>query len=212
MKQKYLGGCQCGKVQFEVELELGEVISCNCSRCQRLGTLMAFAPAGDFTLLSGDEALTEYSFNKHIIHHLFCSNCGVQSSQRASIHATAPTWSPSMFGASTRSISTFEDQESRRPRISEGFMSATIRRSVYADMFGPTTGDRVRLADTDIIIEVEKDFTTYGEEVKFGGGKVIRDRLSKQTGLLTNFTNRVAFLTTSDRSRVRASAPGSGCR
>ena len=79
MKQKYLGGCQCGKVQFEVELELGEVISCNCSRCQRLGTLMAFAPAGDFTLLSGDEALTEYSFNKHIIHHLFCSNCGVQS-------------------------------------------------------------------------------------------------------------------------------------
>src|SRR5262249_45797692 len=53
-------------------------------------------------------------------------------------------------------------------------MSTTMPRSVYADMFGPTTGDRVRLADTDLIIEVEKDFTTYGEEVKFGGGKVIR--------------------------------------
>src|SRR5438034_295085 len=54
-------------------------------------------------------------------------------------------------------------------------MSVKIKRSVYADMFGPTTGDKVRLADTDLIIEVEKDFTTYGEEVKFGGGKVIRD-------------------------------------
>ena len=54
-------------------------------------------------------------------------------------------------------------------------MPASIERFVYADMFGPTTGDRVRLADTDLIIEVEKDFTTYGEEVKFGGGKVIRD-------------------------------------
>src|ERR1700760_972056 len=54
-------------------------------------------------------------------------------------------------------------------------MSVKINRSVYADMFGPTTGDRVRLADTDLIIEVEKDFTIYGEEVKFGGGKVNRD-------------------------------------
>lgn len=50
----------------------------------------------------------------------------------------------------------------------------TITRSAYAQMFGPATGDRVRLADTDLIIEVEKDFTTYGEEVKFGGVKVIR--------------------------------------
>src|SRR5436853_1905688 len=58
-------------------------------------------------------------------------------------------------------------------------MSVTIKRSVYADMFGPTTGDRVRLADTDIIIEVEKDFCTYGEEVKFGGGKVIRDGMGQ---------------------------------
>src|ERR1700690_3534987 len=46
-------------------------------------------------------------------------------------------------------------------------------------MFGPTTGDRVRLADTDLIIEVEKDATTYGEEVKFGGGKVIRDGMGQ---------------------------------
>ena len=50
-----------------------------------------------------------------------------------------------------------------------------ISRQAYADMFGPTTGDRVRLADTDLWLEVEKDFTIYGDEVKFGGGKVIRD-------------------------------------
>src|SRR4051812_45436725 len=58
-------------------------------------------------------------------------------------------------------------------------MSLKINRSVYVGMFGPTAGDRVRLADTDIIIEVEKDFTTYGEEVKFGGGKVIRDGMGQ---------------------------------
>src|SRR6185437_632828 len=58
-------------------------------------------------------------------------------------------------------------------------MPARISRSVYADMFGPTKGDRVRLADTDLIIEVEKDFCTYGEEVKFGGGKVIRDGMGQ---------------------------------
>ena len=61
---------------------------------------------------------------------------------------------------------------------------AQFSRRVYADMFGPTTGDRVRLADTDLIIEVEKDFTTYGEEVKFGGGKVIRDGMGQATGVI----------------------------
>ena len=58
-------------------------------------------------------------------------------------------------------------------------MAARISRSAYADMFGPTVGDKVRLADTDLIVEVEKDFTTYGEEVKFGGGKVIRDGMGQ---------------------------------
>ena len=54
-----------------------------------------------------------------------------------------------------------------------------ISRAAYADMFGPTTGDKVRLADTDLVVEVEKDFTAYGEEVKFGGGKVIRDGMGQ---------------------------------
>ena len=55
----------------------------------------------------------------------------------------------------------------------------SLPRAHYAEMFGPTTGDRIRLADTELIIEVEKDFTTYGEEVKFGGGKVIRDGMGQ---------------------------------
>jgi urease subunit alpha len=56
---------------------------------------------------------------------------------------------------------------------------ASLSRAAYADMFGPTRGDRIRLADTALVIEVEKDFTTYGEEVKFGGGKVIRDGMGQ---------------------------------
>src|ERR1044072_9698276 len=58
-------------------------------------------------------------------------------------------------------------------------MPYRISRAAYADMFGPTVGDKVRLADTDLIIEVEKDLTLHGEEVKFGGGKVIRDGMGQ---------------------------------
>src|ERR1700733_11678885 len=58
-------------------------------------------------------------------------------------------------------------------------MPNKMNRAAYAQMFGPTVGDKIRLADTDIIIEVEKDYTTYGEEVKFGGGKVIRDGMGQ---------------------------------
>jgi urease subunit alpha len=63
--------------------------------------------------------------------------------------------------------------------MTNGRRPASLPRSAYADMFGPTKGDRVRLADTALVIEVEKDFTTYGEEVKFGGGKVIRDGMGQ---------------------------------
>ena len=69
----------------------------------------------------------------------------------------------------------------RLPRRRHGSarLMARITRRAYADMFGPTTGDRVRLADTDLIVEVERDLTIYGEEVKFGGGKVIRDGMGQ---------------------------------
>jgi len=58
-------------------------------------------------------------------------------------------------------------------------MATTIPRRAYAAMFGPTTGDRLRLADTDLVIEIESDRTIYGEEVKFGGCKVIRDGMGQ---------------------------------
>src|SRR5687768_18532418 len=58
-------------------------------------------------------------------------------------------------------------------------MPARISRAAYAEMFGPTVGDKVRLADTELFVEVEKDFTVYGEEVQFGGGKVTRDGMGQ---------------------------------
>ncbi|HEY8943788.1 MAG TPA: GFA family protein, partial [Polyangiaceae bacterium] len=63
-----------------------QVISCNCSICQRAGHLLAFAPASQFQLLSGEDALVDYQFNTHVIHHLFCATCGVRSFGRG----TAP--------------------------------------------------------------------------------------------------------------------------
>ncbi|MBZ0293698.1 MAG: amidohydrolase family protein, partial [Anaerolineae bacterium] len=62
-------------------------------------------------------------------------------------------------------------------------MSLSISRRTYADLYGPTVGDRVRLADTNLIIEVEKDFTTYGDEAKFGGGKTLRDGMGQSPGV-----------------------------
>ena len=78
-------------------------------------------------------------------------------------------------------------------------MSVKLPRAAYADMFGPTTGDRLHLADTSLVVEIEKDFTIYGEEVKFGGGKVIRDgmgqsQLSRAEGAVdTVITNAVVI-------------------
>ena len=60
-------------------------------------------------------------------------------------------------------------------------MSLSIPRQTYADLYGPTTGDRVRLADTELIVEVEKDFAAYGDEITFGGGKVIRDGMGQSS-------------------------------
>src|SRR3981189_3550310 len=63
-------------------------------------------------------------------------------------------------------------------------MSLLIPRRTYADLYGPTKGDRIRLADTDLIIEIEQDFTRYGDEITFGGGKVIRDGMGQSSTAL----------------------------
>ena len=75
----YEGGCHCGKVRFKVTTNLTPVIACNCSICSKRGALLTFVPPSSFELLAGENATTEYLFNKHVIHHLFCSTCGVAS-------------------------------------------------------------------------------------------------------------------------------------
>jgi hypothetical protein len=76
---KHTGGCHCGKVRFEVTADLARVIQCNCSICSKRGYLLTFVPAAEFSLLAGEDALTDYQFNKKIVHHLFCATCGVAS-------------------------------------------------------------------------------------------------------------------------------------
>jgi hypothetical protein len=80
--QTFTGSCHCGKVRYEVTLDLGKVTACNCSMCGKKGTLLTFAPAEAFRLLSGEDALTSYQFNKKVINHNFCSTCGVTSFAR----------------------------------------------------------------------------------------------------------------------------------
>lgn len=81
-ERHYTGGCQCGAVRYAVDVDLDRTATCNCSRCRRLGTILAFAPAENFRLESGESGMTEYRFNKHVIAHLFCATCGVQSFSR----------------------------------------------------------------------------------------------------------------------------------
>lgn len=80
--QKYTGGCHCGAVRYEVETDLEKIIECNCSHCHKKGLILTFVSPERFTLLSGEDTLTEYNFNKKSIRHLFCKMCGVQCFSR----------------------------------------------------------------------------------------------------------------------------------
>ncbi|MES3023214.1 MAG: GFA family protein [Pseudomonadota bacterium] len=73
----YKGSCHCGRVAFEVEGEIEQAISCNCSICQRRGSLLWFVPREKLQLLTPDDAATTYTFNKHVIKHRFCPVCGI---------------------------------------------------------------------------------------------------------------------------------------
>lgn len=81
--QTHKGSCQCGAVRFEATLDAEKSVTCNCSRCGRLGSILAFTDADGFRLVSGEANLTEYLFNKQVIHHFFCKTCGVQPFSRA---------------------------------------------------------------------------------------------------------------------------------
>lgn len=74
----YTGSCQCGAVAFEAELSLDNPAICNCSRCQRLGSVLVFTPRDKFRLLRGEDNLTDYLFNMRMIRHTFCKTCGIE--------------------------------------------------------------------------------------------------------------------------------------
>ncbi len=77
--EKQKGSCHCGAVKFEAKGNFKEVMSCNCSICQRKGSLLAFVADADFTLLSGADHLVDYQWGKKRIHHTFCNQCGVSA-------------------------------------------------------------------------------------------------------------------------------------
>ncbi|WP_394837913.1 GFA family protein [Pendulispora rubella] len=78
----YSGGCHCGKVRYEVTAEIDKLMQCNCSMCSKRAHLLTFVGADQFRLLAGNDALQDYQFNKKMIHHLFCSTCGIESFAR----------------------------------------------------------------------------------------------------------------------------------
>lgn len=79
------GGCHCGAVRYQVEIDPdAQAITCNCSMCSRSGTLLQFVPESAFELLQGEDHLTDYQFNKKVIHHVFCKTCGIKPFARGS--------------------------------------------------------------------------------------------------------------------------------
>lgn len=74
---EYKGSCHCGKVAFEVEGEIKGAMACNCSICQRKGSLMWFVPREKLRLLTPESGASTYTFNKHVIKHRFCPDCGM---------------------------------------------------------------------------------------------------------------------------------------
>jgi hypothetical protein len=83
MKQTYTGGCHCGAVRYEADVDLSKgTLKCNCSICSKGRAWLVAVDGGDFRLQRGADALSEYQFGAHHIHHLFCSHCGIKSFAR----------------------------------------------------------------------------------------------------------------------------------
>jgi hypothetical protein len=71
------GGCHCGKVRFEATVDLDRTVTCNCSICEKRGSILSATTKDKFKLLSGEKDLTDYKFNRHVVNHMFCSTCGI---------------------------------------------------------------------------------------------------------------------------------------
>ena len=76
---KHTGSCHCGQVAFEVEGNIEGVLSCNCSMCQRRGSLLWFVPRAQLDVTQGGDKLATYTFNRHVIQHHFCPTCGIHT-------------------------------------------------------------------------------------------------------------------------------------
>jgi hypothetical protein len=111
-KQTYKGSCHCGNVRYRVELDLsGQLITCNCSMCRRMGSVLTFVPASQFTLEQGESSLKDYLFHKQQIHHLFCTNCGIRSFARGAMPDGTPTVAVNvrcLEGVDVRALKTME--------------------------------------------------------------------------------------------------------
>lgn len=84
MKKTYTGGCHCGAVRYEADMDLSQgTLKCNCSICRKARTWLVGIGGGDFRLLEGAENLSDYQFGRKNIHHLFCKTCGIKSFGRA---------------------------------------------------------------------------------------------------------------------------------
>lgn len=88
---KYRGSCHCGGIAFEAEGEIGDVLACNCSLCQRRGSLLWFLPRDKVRLLTSPDAMSTYTFNKHVIKHRFCPTCGMHPYGEANAPDGTPT-------------------------------------------------------------------------------------------------------------------------
>jgi hypothetical protein len=89
-QKTYKGGCHCGAVRYELTTQLTGALTCNCSICQKTGTMLTFVPATQFKLVSGEDSLTDYQFGRASIHHLFCKRCGVRSFARGKMPDGTP--------------------------------------------------------------------------------------------------------------------------
>jgi hypothetical protein len=74
---KHRGSCHCGQVAFDVTGDIDSALACNCSICSRKGSLLWFVPRDQMQLLTPEDAASSYTFNKHVIQHRFCANCGI---------------------------------------------------------------------------------------------------------------------------------------